>query len=102
MIVDKDDRRGRKLQRSFHHFARIDRGVIDRAGLLHFIGDQRILLVEKQDADVFPSLDFCCRFKWLRKTSPKRPLRVPYDVFFFRFVMRSWATRLVCSSVPRL
>jgi hypothetical protein len=34
------------------HLARIDRRVVDGAGLLHFVGDERIALVEKQHAEL--------------------------------------------------
>jgi hypothetical protein len=34
------------------HLARIDRGVIDSAGLLYFVGDERIALVEKQHPEL--------------------------------------------------
>jgi hypothetical protein len=36
-----------------HHFARIDRRVVDRALLLHLVGDQLVLLVEEEDAELF-------------------------------------------------
>ena len=48
-VIVHEDYCGRgKLERAFDHFARIDRGVIDRAGLLYFIGDKQIALVEEQ------------------------------------------------------
>ena len=37
--------------------ARIDRRVVDRAGLLHLVGDQRVLLVEEQDAELLALLE---------------------------------------------
>ena len=52
MIVHEDHRGGRQFERALDHFARIDRRVIDRAGLLHLVGDQLIALVEKQDAEL--------------------------------------------------
>ena len=50
MIVDEDHGCRRKLESPFDDLARIDRRVIDRAGLLHFVGDQLVALVEKEDA----------------------------------------------------
>jgi hypothetical protein len=37
MIVNKDDRRRRQFQRPLDHFARVDRRVIHRPGLLNFV-----------------------------------------------------------------
>ena len=34
------------------HLVRIDRSVIDGAGLLHFVGNERITLVEKHHAEL--------------------------------------------------
>jgi hypothetical protein len=54
VIVDEDHGCGRKLERPFDDLARIDRRVIDRTGLLHFVGNQLVALVEKKDAELFP------------------------------------------------
>ena len=54
VIVDEDHGCGRKLERPFDDLARIDRCVIDRTGLLHFVGNQLVALVEKKDAELFP------------------------------------------------
>jgi hypothetical protein len=35
------------------HLARIDRRVVDCAGLLHLVRDQLVALVEKQQAELF-------------------------------------------------
>jgi hypothetical protein len=35
MVVDQHDRGGRELERALDHFARVDRRVVDGAGLLH-------------------------------------------------------------------
>ena len=40
------------LKRAFDDFAHIDRGVIDRAPPLHFVGNQMVLLVEEQNAEL--------------------------------------------------
>src|SRR4051794_34695356 len=39
-----------EFQRALDHLARIDRGVIDGAGLLHLVGDELVALVEEQQA----------------------------------------------------
>ena len=65
MVVHENDGGRRKLQRAPHHFAGIDRRMVDSPRLLHLVGDQRVLLVEEQDADVFPSSCFCCDFNKL-------------------------------------
>ncbi len=56
MVTDEDHRRCRKLERAFHHLARIDRRVVDRAAALHLIGDQYIALVEEENAELFAGL----------------------------------------------
>lgn len=56
MVTHQDHRRCRKLERAFHHLARIDRRVVDRAATLHLIGDQHIALVEEEDAELFAGL----------------------------------------------
>ena len=50
VIVHHDDRGGAQIQRPFHHFAGIDRGMIDGAGLLQLVGDHHVLLVEIEQA----------------------------------------------------
>ena len=52
MIVHQYDGRGRQLERPLDHFAHIDRRVVDRAGLLHLVGDDLVALVEEQDAEL--------------------------------------------------
>ena len=51
MVVDHDDRRGAEFERPLDDLARVDRGVIDGAFLLHLVGDQHVLAIEKQDAE---------------------------------------------------
>ena len=48
VVVDEDDGGRGKLQRAADHLARIDRRVVDRAGLLHLVGDQRFFLSRKR------------------------------------------------------
>ena len=52
MIVHQDDRGGRQLKRTLDHLARIDRRVVDGAGLLDLIGDHLIAFVEEDDAEL--------------------------------------------------
>ena len=40
------------VERALHHLARIDRRVVDGAALLHLVGDQHVLAVEEQDAEL--------------------------------------------------
>ena len=50
--------RGRRmLQRALDDLARIDRRVVDGALLLHLVGDQPVLLVEKEDAELLVVLE---------------------------------------------
>src|SRR5690348_9954205 len=53
MIVDEYYSRGAERQRALHHFARIYRRMIDGAALLRLIGDERVLLVEEEQAELF-------------------------------------------------
>ncbi len=52
MVVHQDDGAGRQLQGPPRHLARIDRGVIHRALAQHLIGDQLVLLVQEQHAEL--------------------------------------------------
>src|SRR5690606_25191539 len=56
VVVDEDDRGRAKLKRALDYFTRINGGVIDRAGLLHLIGDQVILVVEEEEAELLDLL----------------------------------------------
>ena len=56
MVVHQDQRRGVQLQRALHHLARIDRRMIDGAALLRLVGDQHVLAVEEQDAELLDLL----------------------------------------------
>ena len=56
MVVHHDEGGGAQLQRAAHHLARIDRRVVDRAGLLHLVGDQRVARVEEQEAELLDLL----------------------------------------------
>src|SRR6185312_3394475 len=53
MIVNQYDSRGAERQRALYYFARIYRRMIDGAALLRLIGDERVLLVEKEQAELF-------------------------------------------------
>src|SRR5262249_25370797 len=48
MVVHQDDGGGGELERALDHLARIDRGVIDGAGLMLLVGDQVVVLAEEQ------------------------------------------------------
>ena len=42
----------RQFERALDHLARIDRRVVDGAGLLQLVGDELVALVEEQDAEL--------------------------------------------------
>ena len=46
-----------KPERPLDHFAHIDRGMVDGAGLLHLVGDDLVPLVEEQDAKLGQALE---------------------------------------------
>src|SRR6185437_12896760 len=52
MVVHQDYGGRRQFQRALDYFARIDRRVIDGAGLLHLVCDQLVALVEKQQSEL--------------------------------------------------
>src|SRR5262249_18035916 len=56
MVVHQNDGGGGELERALDHLARIDRGVIDGAGLMLLVGDEVVALVEEQNAEVLTLL----------------------------------------------
>ena len=56
VIMNENKGGGRQFQSALDHFARIDRRVIDGPCLLHFVGDQRIALVEEENAELLAGL----------------------------------------------
>src|SRR5260370_31498473 len=57
MVVDQDHGGGGEFERALDHLARIDRGVIDGAGLMLLVGDQGGTLVEEQNSEVLLALE---------------------------------------------
>src|SRR6266446_5387218 len=57
MVVHQDHGGGGEFERALDHLARIDRGVIDGAGLMLLVGDQVVTLVEEQNAEVLLALE---------------------------------------------
>lgn len=53
VVMHEDDRASAKFERPSHDFPGIDGRVIDRADALHFVGEQAIFLVKKQDTKFF-------------------------------------------------
>ena len=51
VIVDEDDCACAKVQRPADHLTRVDRGFIDRAFALNFVGNQAVAGIEKQHTD---------------------------------------------------
>ena len=56
MVVHENDCRCRQLQRALDDFAHVDGRVVDGAVALHFIGDEAVALVEKEDAELLAVL----------------------------------------------
>jgi hypothetical protein len=52
VVVHHDQRAGIHLQRAFHHLARIDGHMIDRALGLLLIRDQHVLAIKVEDAEL--------------------------------------------------
>ena len=52
VVVHQDQRRGVQLQRPLDHLARVDRDVVHGAPRLLLVGDQHVLAVEEQDAEL--------------------------------------------------
>ena len=52
VVVHQDDGGGGELERALDHLARINRGVVDGAGLMLLIGDQVVAFVEEQNAEM--------------------------------------------------
>ncbi len=52
VIVHEDEGTCREFKRPFHHFTWINRRMIDRSGLLDLVGDETVLLVEKEHAEL--------------------------------------------------
>jgi hypothetical protein len=50
--VHEDDRGGRQLQRAPDDLAGVDRGVVDGADLLDFVGDELVALVEEENCSL--------------------------------------------------
>ena len=49
--MHQNDRRGAKFECPPHDLARVNRGMIDGANALNLIGDEMVLLVEKEHAE---------------------------------------------------
>lgn len=56
MIMDGNESRRVEDQGALQDLARVDRRVIDRATLLHLVGDQIVLLIEEQHAKLLDLL----------------------------------------------
>ena len=48
----QDQGAGAKFQGSLHHLAGIDRGLVHGAALLYLVGDQAVLAVQEQHAEL--------------------------------------------------
>src|SRR5579872_2438661 len=52
MVVDEDDGGSAQIERALYHLARVNGRMVDRAGLLDLVGNQRMLVVEEQHAEL--------------------------------------------------
>ena len=52
VVVDEDEGARRELERPLHDLARVDRRMVDGAGLLHLVGDEGVALVEEQEPEL--------------------------------------------------
>ena len=55
--MHENDRRRRQLQRPLHDLAHIDGRVIDGALPLNLVGNEVVLLIEEQDAELFAGFE---------------------------------------------
>ena len=53
VVVDQDQRAGVEFQGAFDHLARVDGDMVNRAFGLFLIGDQHVLAVKEEDAELF-------------------------------------------------
>ena len=79
----------RQLQRALDHLARIDRRVVDRAGLLHLVGDHLVALVEEDARGTAP----CRRTPWWCGNSRAPPTMTTAPVRFLTCAAREPARR---------
>ena len=63
MVMDRDQRSGVESQGTLQDLARVDGRVIDRAALLHLVGDEIVLGIKKQDSKLFDLLLNHCRLQ---------------------------------------
>ena len=56
MVVHENDGRGVEFQGSLDDFARIERHMIDGALLLRLVGDQGIVVIQKENTEMFVHL----------------------------------------------
>ncbi len=52
VVVRQDQGRRLQFQRAPHHLARVDGRVVDGAARLRLVGQQAVLVVEEQDAEL--------------------------------------------------
>jgi hypothetical protein len=61
--MDSDESGGVKDQGALQDLARVDGRVIDRAALLHLVGDEIVLGIKKQDSEVLDLVVGHCRLQ---------------------------------------
>jgi hypothetical protein len=56
VVMHQDDRRRAEVERALDDFTRIYRSMVHCAALLHLVGDQRVLAVQEEQAELFRRL----------------------------------------------
>ena len=62
MVMRQNDGGSGKLKGAFHHFAGVDRRVIDSSFLLYFVGDELVFFYPRTECETVP----CSRKPWRR------------------------------------
>ena len=78
VVVHQDDRGGGEFERALDHLARIDRRVVDGAGLLHLVGDELRCACRETECGTAP----CRRTPWRCGNSRARSTRTTAPAAF--------------------
>ncbi len=81
----KDKRGGFEVQRAFHNLARVNRGAVDCALAEHFIGDEAVLSVQKQNAKLFHAFKLHSATAIIEQRRPRREYRPSEHAFLAEF-----------------
>ena len=70
MVVNKNDRCRRQFQRTLDHFSYVDGYAINGTFTLHFVGDEPVLLIEKENSNELPLFVSLCGADVLENLPP--------------------------------